>query len=270
MRTVLALARCSHLGPTVAVTVFATLLAVTAGKGTSALLVGAAVLAGQLSVGWSNDWLDRERDRAVDRADKPLVSGDIADTTLAAAAGLAVLVCVGLSLANGLIAGVLHLAAVAAAWSYNLVVKRTPLSPLPYLVAFGLLPAFITLARPEPAAPPMWIVAAGAALGAAAHFTNVLPDLETDAATGVRGLPHRMGRRASLIAAALLVAAALAMAAIGPPRRPPVLGAALSAAGFALVVGVVVAGMTGHGRLAFNLVIAAAGASVLSVLVVGL
>ena len=64
MRTVVALARCSHFGPTVAVTSFTTLLALGAGMPLSrALVVAAAALAGQLSIGWSNDWLDRDRDR---------------------------------------------------------------------------------------------------------------------------------------------------------------------------------------------------------------
>ena len=41
---------------------------------------------------------------------------------------------------------------------------------------------------------------AAAALGSAAHFVNVLPDLADDAATGVHGLPHRLGPLASRIA----------------------------------------------------------------------
>ena len=39
------------------------------------LLVTAAVLAGQLSIGWSNDLIDARRDRAVGRTDKPLAVG---------------------------------------------------------------------------------------------------------------------------------------------------------------------------------------------------
>ena len=38
---------------------------------------------------------------------------------------------------------------------------------------------------------------AGALLGVAAHFANVLPDLADDRRTGVSGLPHRLGARAS-------------------------------------------------------------------------
>ncbi len=35
------------------------------------------------------------------------------------------------------------------------------------------------------------------------HLTNVLPDLEDDERTGVRGLPHRIGPRASAVVAAI-------------------------------------------------------------------
>jgi hypothetical protein len=48
----------THAGPALAVTVVATLLAVTAGvSAPRVVLVCAAVLAGQASIGWSNDWL---------------------------------------------------------------------------------------------------------------------------------------------------------------------------------------------------------------------
>ena len=62
---------------------------------------------------------------------------------------------------------------------------------------------------------PVWITAAGALLGAGAHFANVLPDLEDDARTGVRGLPHRIGRVGSLVLTwVTLLAAALSLAFI--------------------------------------------------------
>ncbi len=135
------------------------------------------------------------------------------------AAGSALALCVPLSLANGLAAGAAHLAGVAAAWAYNLGVKRTVLSWLPYAVAFGLLPAFLTLALPGRPWPPAWAVAAGALLGVGAHAANVLPDIADDLGTGVHGLPQRLGlRRARLLAAVPLLAAS-AVLALGPPGR---------------------------------------------------
>ncbi|WP_418607252.1 hypothetical protein [Georgenia sp. SUBG003] len=55
-----ALARACHPAPTVAVTVLAGLAAVVAGHTAGGVaLVALAVLAGQLTIGWSNDLVDR-------------------------------------------------------------------------------------------------------------------------------------------------------------------------------------------------------------------
>ena len=63
------------------------------------------------------------------------------------------------------------------------------------------------------------MAAAGALLGVGAHLVNVLPDLADDAATGVRGLPHRLGaRRSSVLAAAVLVGATVVIV-VGAPGR---------------------------------------------------
>jgi 4-hydroxybenzoate polyprenyltransferase len=115
---------------------------------------------------------------------------------------------------------------------YDWPLKSTPFSLLPYLVAFGLLPAFVVVALPGHPAPPVWLVAAGSLLGGGAHFANVLPDLADDAATGVRGLPHRIGATGSTIAAAALLLGAtltLVFGPAGPPSWPGVLAAIAAA-----------------------------------------
>ena len=166
-----------------------------------------AVLAGQLFVGWTNDYLDRELDREMGRRDKPLARGEIPPRQVGLAALLALAACVPLSLASGLGATAVHLAAIAAATLYNLGLKVTLLSVLPYLVAFGLLPAFITLGLSPPRWPPAWALGAGALIGAGAHFTQVLAD--------PAGLPQRLGQRGSAVAAAGLYGAAALL--IGSP-----------------------------------------------------
>lgn len=208
------LVRASHPGPVLAVTVLATAFAVSAGLSVPRLaLVAAAVLAGQLSIGWSNDLLDAARDREVGRGDKPLATGDIAESTVRIACALAVGATVVLSLLCGLQAGLIHLGCVAAGWVYNLGIKGTVFSWLPYAVAFGGLPVFVVLAEPGAGPPPWWIPVAGALLGVGAHLVNVLPDLADDEATGVRGIAHRLGPRpASLLAVFTLVAATVVLA----------------------------------------------------------
>ncbi len=247
---VAALAGATHPGPALAVTALAALLALAADVpvATAAVLTG-AVLTGQLTIGWGNDLLDAERDRAVGRSDKPLASGRVSRRLVLVALGTAGLACVVLSFAVGWRSALVHLGLlVAMGHAYNLGLKATRWSWVPYAVAFGSLPSVVSLAADDRAAAAWWLTAAGAALGVGAHLLNVLPDLADDAATGVRGLPHRLGAtRARLLAAGLLGAASLA-AALGPPGRPS------SAAVLALVA---VAGLTlvaafGSGRRPFQ------------------
>src|SRR3954468_7613374 len=74
--TAAALARASHLEPALAVTVVAVLLAVAADVPPGrTVLVGAAVLAGQASIGWCNDWLDPPRARGGGRGGEPGARG---------------------------------------------------------------------------------------------------------------------------------------------------------------------------------------------------
>src|SRR4051794_2043806 len=220
-----ALARATHLEPAVAVTTVAVLLAVAAGVGPGrTVLLGAAVLAGQASIGWCNDWLDADRDRAVGRLDKPVVQGAVTPARLRTAALVAAAVAVVLSLLLGVVPGLLLLVLVASGWAYDAGLKRTVLSPLPYLTGFGALPAGVVAAAPGTPAAPWWLVAAGAALGGAAHVANVAPDVADDLATGVRGLPHRVGAVPSAVAGAVLLGTATLLLVLGPAGRPGVLG----------------------------------------------
>jgi 4-hydroxybenzoate polyprenyltransferase len=126
--------------------------------------------------------------------------------------------------------------ALVSALGYDWPLKLTPLSVLPYAVSFAALPAFVVLA--VPASPPLWLIATGGLLGAGAHFANVLPDLADDAATGVRGLPHRLGAAGSALAAAGLLLAATVVLVLGRPGAPSWPGlVALLAAAVALPAG---------------------------------
>lgn len=213
----------------------AAVLAVAAGKPPSTVvLVLAAALAGQLSVGWSNDLVDAARDRAAGRPDKPVAAGGVRPRTVGIALAAATGAVVPLSLALGWRAGVLHLLAVAAAWSYNGGLKATVLSPAAYAAAFGAMPAVATLARPDPVGPPGWTIAVGALLGVGAHFGNVLPDIEDDRRAGVLGAPQRTGRAGSAVVAALALAAAGVLLVASP--RPDAVQALLGAVVVALAV----------------------------------
>lgn len=215
MRTVRALWGATHPGPAVVVTVLSLALGVAAGLDPwhAALLV-TAVFSGQLSVGLSNDAIDLYRDARVGRSDKPLVRGDTRRRTAWIAAGVTLALAIILSAVLGWGMLLAHTLALASAWSYNAGLKSTPFSIAPFLVSFGIFPSLATLSAAEPGLAAPWATVGGAALGAAVHLTNVLPDLEDDRRTGVRGLPHRIGPAASVVLAVVgIVVAALAVLA---------------------------------------------------------
>src|SRR5215472_9239767 len=131
---------------------------------------GPAILAGQLSIGWSNDSFDARRDATAGRTDKPVATGNISMRAV-------------------------WIAAIAAGWAYNARLKSTLASGLMYLLGFGLIPAYVTSTLPGHPAPRWWVTAAAALVGLGAHFANVLPDLAADQATGVNGLPQWVAAR---------------------------------------------------------------------------
>jgi 4-hydroxybenzoate polyprenyltransferase len=220
----------THAGPTAAVVGFTVALALAVGQGWRTLLVAAAVLTGQLSIGWCNDLVDAERDRRAERREKPLLRGVVTERGLLAGTSAALALTVPLSLLAGALAGAAQLVGVACGWAYDLGLKRTSASPLPYLLAFALVPtSFVVLALPGAELPRPAVVLASGLLGVSAHFTNAVKDLEADALTGVRGLPQRIGARWSGVTsgALLLVGSVLLLTGIGElPGLAQVLAAA--------------------------------------------
>jgi len=211
-----ALALSCHPIPSLAVTALTAGLAGLAGLPLDrGILVTSAIFTGQLSIGWSNDYIDAEPDAAVRRTDKPVASGTVAPRVAGIAAGVALVLMLALSGALGWPGGGAALVATACGWAYNLGLKATVLSWLPYAIAFGMLPAVATLSTSAPRWPAPWALAAGALLGVAAHLANVLPDLGQDADTGVQGLPHRLGPKATALGGAGLLLAASAVILFG-------------------------------------------------------
>lgn len=248
-----ALVRACHPEPTVAVTAVAAALGVGVGATPATVLaIAAAFLAGQLATGWSNDWLDADRDRASGRDDKPTVTGALPDRTLGTAAALALAAVVPLSLLLGVAAGLLHLGAVASALAYNGLLKGGLLSFLPYALSFGALPSIVTLAAGEGVAP-LWAGVGAALLGVGAHLANALPDLEADVANGVVGLPHRLGRVSSTALMSVLLLVATAVLAFGPGSP-----GALGVLALAVAVLLMAAGVVRGGRAPFLAAIALA------------
>lgn len=190
-------------------------------------LVAATVLVGQALLGWHNDLVDRDRDRAHERSGKPLADGRLDPGTAWFAWCCGVLLLVPLAVGNGVVAGCCYLASVAVGLLGNLdnrLVRRGLLSWLPWAVSFGLYPAFLSYGgwggRAEGQPPQPTLVALAALLGIGVHFLTALWGLVADDEDGWTYLPLRLGRRTGATALLVLsvvyvvvVAAALAVAA---------------------------------------------------------
>jgi 4-hydroxybenzoate polyprenyltransferase len=223
MRRIVALVRCSHPEPVVVVTALAGALALTAGRGPGTVWVALAILAGQLFVGWSNDYLDRNRDREAGRRDKPIAGDQIAARTVGVASLVALAAAVPLSLMSGIAAAAVHFVGLASAASYNLGLKRTPLSPLPYAFSFALFPAFVTLGLSPPRWPPVWVFVAALLIGVGGHFAQARPDVARDRAQGALGVPQLTGERGSAVLAACLLGAGAVVIAAGAHSLLPLI-----------------------------------------------
>ena len=216
LRRAWAAVRLVHPAPAAAVTALsaalATILSAEGGgavNGAAIALVTASVAGSQIFTGAINDLTDQARD-AILRPEKPLPAGDLSANAALwiAAGGLAIQVVTASRL--GTIPLVLGVAASASALAYNLWLSRTPLSVIPYLVSFGLLPLWIAAGVGVPlerVAPAVLLVGPFAA---AAHLANTLRDFDSDAALGSRCLAQVLGRRtAHRLALALALGVAL-------------------------------------------------------------
>ncbi len=214
------------------------------------VLFAVAALAGELSIGWSNDGFDAPADTAAGRTGKPIVAGLVSRRQVAMAAVIALVLGAVAAFLVSIPTGLINLVMMAAGWAYNAGLKATPLSGLTYVVGFGLIPAFAASVRPGHPWPQAWITGAAALLGLGGHFANVLPDLAADRISGVRGLPQRIAAGPAgattvrvVTVALLLGASVLIVLAPGGPLRWWQLGGLVVAGGLA-VTGVVSRGRT--------------------------
>lgn len=215
---IIGLVKASHFGPTLIVTLASFFIAELYWPLASSVLIALAIFSGQLIVGWSNDLIDYKDDLAHQRLKKPLVAGLISIPFLRSALTLVIPIALLLNLSGplGLTAGGLSLFTIGWAIAYNLYFKFNLFSPLPYAIAFGLLPSLIAMSAGE--IPPPWMWTTGALFGCAAHFINVIKDMEQDQASGIRGLPQRCGKRKSIIISLAIISISIVILLISDLR----------------------------------------------------
>ena len=201
--------RAAHFGPTLIVTTTTFLLALSQYSIIEALRVAIAIFAGQLVIGWSNDFIDAPLDIAAQRLKKPIVGKEINPDLLRKSIVFALVAALLLSLFSplGFTGTLIHFLGILSATLYNLKLKPTVLSPLPYIVSFGSLPWAIYL--PAGNQPPLWLFIDFMLIAVAFHFFNVLKDFQWDINQGILGLPQRLGKNSSLFISILLVISAL-------------------------------------------------------------
>src|SRR5829696_1731574 len=181
-----------------------------------ALLAGLLVT-NQYAAGALNDAVDADADAAANRG-KPIQRGVISRRAVATAAVAAGVASLGFGLALGPATFALAVVGLACAWSYDLWLKGTVWSALPFAVAVPVVPLFGYGAAGRFPAVLWWAWPIGALLAVATHLADALPDVERDRATGVKGLATRLGVAGAALAVALGLAA-LPAGARGPAGR---------------------------------------------------
>jgi len=232
-------------------------------RGFDLAIFAIAALLGEFAIGFSNDAFDADRDAAAGRIRKPIVAGAISRRDVTAAAVITLAISIALAFVVSPLTGVINAVMMAAGWAYNAGLKSTLASGLMFVVGFGLIPVFSASAAPAQPWPSPWIVVAAALLGLGGHFTNVLPDLAGDKASGVRGLPQRVaalpnGALMVRLAAVLLLLSASVLIVVAAGRPDGV-----AIAGLAVAVVLAAGGALGSGRVPFYCAMALALVNVL-------
>jgi 4-hydroxybenzoate polyprenyltransferase len=200
------LLKASHFGPTLIVTSISCAFALHYWWEGPAYVIAFGVFTGQLVVGWSNDLIDYEDDQRHNRTNKPLVAGLITKEFLQKWLRFMVPFSFIANIAGplGIKGGFVYMLGIACGVAYNFYFKFSPLSPLPYAIAFAALPSSIAISKEI--TPPTWMWLGGALFGMAAHFINVIKDMKEDHVSGINGLPQKLGTKGSIASATILIA----------------------------------------------------------------
>ena len=201
------LRKASHFGPTLIVTTIGFLFGTYYWWEGPAYVIAFGIFCGQLVVGWSNDLYDYEDDLKHNRQNKPLVSGALTRSYLTKSLRFMVPFSFVANLLGplGFKGGLVYMFGISMGVAYNFYFKYNIFSWLPYALAFAALPSCVAISKDIN--PPVWMWLGGALFGMAAHFINVIKDMEQDQVSGIKGLPQRLGTKISMLVAALLIVA---------------------------------------------------------------
>ena len=168
--------------------------------------IGVIMLLVQFSISALNEWADADLDRRAGRQ-RPiplgLVSRGAALTVAVVSAVGAFLLCVLSNL--GPLALLLVGLGTACGWAYDLWLKATPLSFVPFAVAFPLMPFWIGALGGRPLPSLVVLFLGGGPLATAIHLADAIPDRDRDQESGLRTLVVALGKPGAEMAAAGLL-----------------------------------------------------------------
>jgi len=205
------------------------------------LHLSVSMLAIQAAIGAANDWADAPAD-ATSRPTKPIPAGLVVRSFAARVAVAAGALGLALAAALGPLSFAIAALGLAAGLAYDLRLKGTRWSWLPYAVGIPLLPVYAWVGATGDL-PPAVVVLVPLAMvaGAALAIANALADLERDARAGTETIAtaigiagaRRVGAVLQVVVAGGAVLSAIALGGDAAGIVITVAGAALIAAGVA-------------------------------------
>jgi protoheme IX farnesyltransferase len=203
MRSVLGWVQATHPFPLLAVVGLTALVGVASAGGELDVERLARIVAtmffAQLVVGWTNDYVDRDADARF-QPSKPIPSGEVSAPLLPFASSAAGLAALGVAVTLGWLPAVCVALGMGSGLAYNFVLKPTPWSWAPFVVAFCVLPPFVWSGLEVWDGAFVALYPIALPLTVAAHLANALPDLETDRESGRSTVVVGLGRRGTLCA----------------------------------------------------------------------
>jgi 4-hydroxybenzoate polyprenyltransferase len=176
------------------------------------------MLAAQFSISALNDCADTEDDRRTGRR-RPVALGMVAPATaLAVTAVMGAFALLGTLFAFGSRAAGVMILCLACGFAYDLGMKRTPFSFLPFAAAFPLLLVWSgAVAANDPSLAVVFL--AGAPLAVAIHLADTLPDRIEDSEAGLRTLAVTLGHSLGGLLTSILLLVGGSILAVTASRR---------------------------------------------------
>lgn len=216
-------------------------IAIFAGAATAPWRIAAillAMLAGQIAIGAVNELVDAERD-AISKPSKPIPAGLVSRSSARAIAATSLLCMIVVAALLGWTPLLLCALGTGCGLAYDLWLKPTIWSWLPYFVALPLLPIWVATALGAFDARLLLLYPLGAIATLGVHLSQSLPDIAGDRAAGLVNLSSRLSERRAIALCWLAMLSApvlaLALTPLLVDRLTPVLVASLLVATLVVV-----------------------------------